>query len=54
MAAVAQSTGPKTEAGKQAASQNAYKHGVRNAQARHLQKLMAEYAKMQQQARQML
>lgn len=35
------STGPKTMEGKQAISQNAYKHGMRNAAIRNLLKAMA-------------
>ena len=46
-----QSTGPKTEIGKQQSRQNAYKHGGRNASMRQLQKLMAEYTRMGREAR---
>ena len=45
------STGPKTEAGKQRSSQNSYKHGGRRASVRDLHKLMAQYARMEREAR---
>ena len=45
------STGPKTEAGKLQSSKNAYKHGGRSAGIRELYKLMAEYSRMEREAR---
>lgn len=45
------STGPKTEAGKQRSCQNAFKHGGRCASVRELHKLMAEYSRMEREAR---
>lgn len=45
------STGPKTEAGKLQSSKNAYKHGGRSACVRELHKLMAEYTRMEREAR---
>lgn len=45
------STGPRTTEGKKRASQNAYKHGGRCASVRELQKIMAEYSRMEREAR---
>ena len=45
------STGPKTDIGKQQSSKNAYKHGMRSAGIRELQKLMAEYSRQEREAR---
>ena len=45
------STGPRTPEGKKRASQNAYKHGGRCASVRELHKLMAEYSRMEREAR---
>ena len=48
------STGPKTEAGKQQSCRNAYKHGGRCASTRQIHRLMAEYARMEREARLLL
>ena len=48
------STGPKTESGKQKASENSYKHGMRSSKIIDLQKTMTEIARMEREARNMV
>ena len=45
------STGPKTEAGKKASSQNAYKHGLRSSANRAMETLMAFYGRSERAVR---
>ena len=45
------STGPKTEGGKRKASQNSYKHGLRSAEIRWLESLLAEQKQIEREIR---
>ena len=47
-------TGPKTTEGKRKASQNAYKHGMRSADVRELERLMAAMARTEREARKLV
>ena len=46
------STGPKTEEGKTVSSQNAHKHGMRSANNRAMETLLAFYGRRERAARQ--
>jgi len=48
------STGPKSEAGKQMASQNARKHGMRSEEIRFLEKFLGAQARAEREARKMI
>jgi hypothetical protein len=47
-------TGPKTEEGKKRVSRNAYKHGMRSAEVRELERLMLEMNQVEQDARKLV
>jgi hypothetical protein len=47
------STGPKTEEGKKRSSQNALKHGLRSAEFRFVEALVAAYRRMEQEVREL-
>ena len=46
------SSGPKTDEGKKKSSQNALKHGLRSAENREVEKLIAQYGRLERAQRQ--
>ena len=48
------STGPKTPEGKQRSSQNAYKHGMRSAAAREVERFIAALARSERDIRKLV
>ena len=47
-------TGPKTEEGKKRVSHNAYKHGMRSAEVRELERLMSDMKRAERAARKLV
>ena len=46
-----ESTGPRTEDGKATSSLNAYKHGLRSAENREVERLIAQLGRLEREAR---